>query len=130
MTRNRFINILQNLHFTDNQRADKSGKSYKMCIVINHLNKAFQDAMPEVERQPIDEHITIFKGPMSFKQYMKNKPIKWGFNWWCRCCTKTKYLYEFGIYFGQKEKIELGLGEMVFFLFVEEVRKCTMYALF
>ena len=101
-----------------------------MCIVINHLNKAFQDAMPEVERQPIDEHITIFKGPMSFKQYMKNKPIKWGFNWWCRCCTKTKYLYEFGLYFGQKEKIELGLGEMGFFLFVEEVRKCTMYALF
>ena len=130
VTRNRFINILQNLHFTDNQRADKSGKSYKMCIVINHLNKAFQDAMPEVERQPIDEHITIFKGPMSFKQYMKNKPIKWGFNWWCRCCTQTKYLYEFGLYFGQKEKIELGLGEMVFFLFVEEVRKCTMYALF
>ena len=113
VTRNRFINILQNLHFTDNQTADKSGKSYKICIVTNHLNKAFQDAMPDVGRQPIDEHMTKFKGPMSCKQYMKNKPIKYGFNWWCRCCTKTRYLYEFDLYLGQKEKIELGLGETV-----------------
>ena len=30
MTRNRFMNILQNLHFTDNQTADKSDKAYKM----------------------------------------------------------------------------------------------------
>ena len=43
MTRNRFMNILQNLHFTDNQTADKSDKAYKMRIVINHLNKAFRN---------------------------------------------------------------------------------------
>ena len=56
MTRNCFINILQNLHFTDNQTADKSDKVYKMRIVINHLNKAFQCAMSDEERQLIDEH--------------------------------------------------------------------------
>ena len=39
MTRNRFINILQILHFTNNQTADKSDKAYKICIVIDHLNK-------------------------------------------------------------------------------------------
>ena len=37
MTRNRFMNILQNLHFTDNQTADKPEKAYKMCIIMNHL---------------------------------------------------------------------------------------------
>ena len=49
MTRNRLMNILQNLHFTDKQTAEKSDKAYKMCIMINDLNKAFQDAMSEVE---------------------------------------------------------------------------------
>ena len=49
MTRNRFMNILQNLHFTDNQTADKSVKAYKMRNIINHLNKAFQDAMFDAE---------------------------------------------------------------------------------
>ena len=61
MTRNRFVNILQNLYFTDNQTPDKSGKDYKMRIVINHLSKAFQDAMPYTERQSIDEHMTRVK---------------------------------------------------------------------
>ena len=49
MTRNRLMNILQNLHFTDNQTAEKSDKAYKKCIVKNDLNKAFQDAKSEAE---------------------------------------------------------------------------------
>ena len=113
ITRNRFMNILQNLCFTDNQTADKSDKAYKMRIVINHLNKAFQDAMSGLERQSIDEYMTKFKGQMSCKQYMKNKLIKWGFKWWCLCCSKTGYLYEFDLYLAKKEKTKLGLGETV-----------------
>ena len=49
MTRNSFTNIPKNLHFTDNQTADKSDKTYKVRIVINHLNKAFQDAMSDAK---------------------------------------------------------------------------------
>ena len=66
MTRNRSINILQNLHFTYNQTADKSEKAYKMCIVINHLNRAFQDKMSDGERQSIDEYMSKFKCRISF----------------------------------------------------------------
>ena len=73
--RNLSINILQNLNFTDNQTVGKSDKAYKMRIVINYLNKAFQDAIIDVERQSIGQHITKFKGRMSCKQFMKNKPI-------------------------------------------------------
>ena len=76
MTRNRFANILQNLHFNDNETADKSNKAYKMRNVINHLNKALQNAMSDAKSQSIDEHMTKFKGRMSCKQYMKSKPIK------------------------------------------------------
>ena len=111
MTRNRFMNILPNLHFTDNQTADKSDKAYKIRIVINHLNEAFQDAISDVERQSLDKHMTQFKGRMSCKQYMKNKPIKWSYKCWCRCCSKQD---EFDLYFGKEEKTELGLGESCF----------------
>ena len=38
---------------------------------------------------------------------MKDKPIKWGFKWWC------SVLYEFDLYFGKKQKTELWLGEIV-----------------
>ena len=65
IARNRFMNILQNLHFTDKQTADKSDKAYKIRIVINHLNKRFQDAMSDAERHSIDKHMSKFKGRMS-----------------------------------------------------------------
>ena len=57
MARNLFMNTLQNLHFTDNQTADNSDKTYKMFIVINHLNKGFQEAMSDAERQSNNEHM-------------------------------------------------------------------------
>ena len=57
MTRNLFMNTLQNLHFTDNQTADNSDKTYTMFIVINHLNKGFQEAMSDAERQSNNEHM-------------------------------------------------------------------------
>lgn len=82
MTRYRFINILQNLHFSDNQTADKSDKPYNVLTVTNHLNKAFQDVISDSKRQLFDEHITQFKGQVFCKQYMKNKPIKWDLKWW------------------------------------------------
>ena len=67
------------LRFTDNQTADKSGKAYKIRIVINQINKAFQDPMSDVERQSIDEHMTKSIGWMSCKWYIKaRKSIKWG----------------------------------------------------
>ena len=51
MTRNPFMNILQDLHFNDNETADKSDKAYKMPNVINHLNEAFQNVISNAKRQ-------------------------------------------------------------------------------
>ena len=42
MARNRFMKILQNLHFTDKQTADKSDKTYKVDNDISHLKKHFK----------------------------------------------------------------------------------------
>ena len=83
MTRNLFVKILQDLHFNNNETADKSDKAYKTCNVINYPNEAFQNVMSDTKRQSIDEHSTKFKVRISCKQCMKNMPIKWGFKGWC-----------------------------------------------
>ena len=129
LTRTRFLEILQNLHFADNNTSDTSDKGYKLRTVINHLNKAFQAAMSDADRQSIDEHMTKFKGRNSCKQYIKNKPIKWGFKWWCRCSSTTGYLYEFNLYLGKKEKTEIGLGESVVLNLSQKLEGsyCTLY---
>ena len=126
MTRYRFINILQNLHFSDNQTADKSDKPYNVFTVINHLNKEFQDVMSDVERQLLDEDIAQFNGQMSCKQHMKNKHIKWDFKWWHRCCSKTIYVYEFDIYLDNKENNSLGLGKLLFWICIRKYKINTV----
>ena len=67
--------------------ADSSDRTYKMFIVINHLNKGFQEAMSDAERQSMMNTW----GRMSCRQYMKSKPIKWSFKGWCRCFSQTGF---------------------------------------
>ena len=31
------------------------------------------------------------------RQYMKNKPYKWGFKFWFQCGSKSGYFYDFDI---------------------------------
>ena len=83
--------------------------------------------MSDKERQSIDEYMTKFKGLMSCKLYMINKPIKWCFKWWCGYCSKTGYSSELDLYLRKKKKTELGES---CFGFVYEVKKYTLYALF
>ena len=88
MTRTGFQSILQNLHFSHNGNEDKTDKSYKIRPVVEHLNKVFAESLSNSPFQNADEHKCKFKGRSSMKQYIKNKPIKWGFKYWYRCIVK------------------------------------------
>ena len=44
-----------------------------MRIVLNHLNKAFQDAISDLERQSIDEHINEFNVLRAVHEKQANK---------------------------------------------------------
>ena len=63
-------------------------------------------------------------------QYMKNKPIKWGFKFWFRCRSKSGYLYEFDMYLGKKAKTEFGLGESVVLSLCESLKNSNCYVYF
>ena len=41
MIRNRFCEILQNLHFADSRKDDKTNKAFKVRPVVDHLNSKF-----------------------------------------------------------------------------------------
>ena len=79
MIRNCFCEILQNLHFTDNTYDDKIDRGFKVRPVIDHLNKKFAEVLSNANEQSTDEYMVKFKGCSGMKQYIKSKPIKWGF---------------------------------------------------
>ena len=55
MTRTRFQSILQNLHFSINGNDDKIDKSYKICPVIERLNKIFANSLLNSPFQDVDD---------------------------------------------------------------------------
>ena len=68
MSRSRFEDILQNLHFSDNTKDDKSDKGYKVRSLINHFNQSFSECVSDDCTQSIDEHMVKFTGRSSMKQ--------------------------------------------------------------
>lgn len=65
--------------------------------------------------------MVTFKGHNAMKQYVKSKPIRWGFKLWMRACSKTGYVYEFDIYTGKKDNPDVGLGESVVLQLTEKM---------
>lgn len=54
----------------------------------------------------LDEAVKKFKGRCSFKQYIKNKPIRWGIKIFALCCSKTSYLWNCAFYLGKRVENE------------------------
>ena len=87
VARSRFEDVLRNLHFLDNAKDDK------VRYLINHFNQSFSNSVSNDESQSIVKHMVTFKGRSCMKQYVKSKPIKGGFKFWCHCASETGYLF-------------------------------------
>ena len=89
MTRNRFSQILSNLHVNDNIQRPKDNKDklYKLRPLILALNTNYVKLYSASKHQSIDESMILFKGRRSIKQYNPMKPIKQGYNLWMRADT-------------------------------------------
>ena len=113
------------------EKDDKADMAFKMRSVIDHLNSKYFKVLSNDSEQSIDEHMVKFKGRSGMKQYIKSKPIKWGFKFWFRCSSKSGYLYQMDIYLGRKQTPEfnLGLGEEVALQLTKDLEPwfCTVY---
>jgi hypothetical protein len=52
----------------------------------------------------VDEGMKKFKGRCSFKQYIRNKPIRWGLKIYGACCAATAYLWNAILYVGKQQE--------------------------
>ena len=71
-----------------------------------------------------------FNGRSPLKQYMKDKPNKWGFKMWKLVDSISGYLYAFDIYTGKGEEREVGLGEHVVLQMAEHLQLGQPWMLF
>lgn len=119
MSRNRFDNILSNLHVQDNSLIPTNNKDklLKLRPFINYCNEIFSTSYHGTRELSIDESMIIFKGRNCMKQYNPQKPIKRGYKIWC-LSDQRGYIKKFSIYQGKDEQLSdefesFGLGERV-----------------
>lgn len=126
MTRNRFAQILSNLHVNDNNSIPDGNKDklYKLRPLIEAINNRYTKLYNLSRRQSIDESMILFKGRHSIKQYNPMKPIKRGYKLWMRA-DMDGYISKFDVYQGKvadaskssvekdDESCNFGLGEKV-----------------
>ena len=74
-SRDRYLLILRNLHFVDNTTENivKKEKLWKIRMVLTHLQTVYENEFYPFENVCIDESLMLFKGRLSFKQYIPSK---------------------------------------------------------
>lgn len=104
MTVNRFEEIRKHIHFADSSKIPERGDPdydmlYKIRPIINHFNDRFS-SVPMIQRLCVDEQMCATKmKSTNIRQYMPNKPHKWGFKLFV-LCDSTGFSYAFEVYTG------------------------------
>lgn len=107
----RFEDILHNLHFTDNSKMNTKDRLFKLRSVLEHLENKLLLLYSLEEHISIDEFMIPYFGRHYAKQFIKGKPIRYGFKNWA-LYSSTGYMYAFDVYIGKASNkgTDYGLG--------------------
>ena len=113
MSRNRFEEMLRYLHVSDNAHLDVGDKMSKVRPLLSHMNEKFLTYFRAVQTQnlSIDESMVPYYGRHSCKQFIRGKPIRFGYKVWM-LSTSLGYVVKFEPYQGAKgrQAVYPGLG--------------------
>ena len=116
MTQRRFDKLRSHIHFNDNsnmkgEHEEGYDRLFKVRPMITKLRQNCLNKECE-EMNSIDERMIPFKGRNKMKQYVKNKPKKWGIKVFVRAGA-SGIVYDFEIYTGKgtiTDEYGIGMG--------------------
>lgn len=123
--RKTFEDIFTNIHFCDiDQILSTNDRFAKIRPFIDHLNDVFLKYAPAEMDVSIDESMIPYYGRHPCKQFIRNKPIRFGYKAWV-AASRLGYCYQFDVYQGRNQQRDpnLGLGESVVLGFAQKMQK-------
>ncbi|KAJ8910560.1 hypothetical protein NQ315_008945 [Exocentrus adspersus] len=114
MAFNRFSKLRQTVHLVDvNDRQGTVDRLWKVRDLYNSIRQRCQE-LPMETFLCVDEQMVPFKGQINIKQYIKNKPKKWGIKIFV-LAGQSGLIYDFVIYQGSTTELNpiyshFGLG--------------------
>lgn len=126
MRRNRFDDILRFIHFCDNDEIQPGNKMAKIQPILDKMNDLFLLFAPAENKLSIDESMIPYFGRHSCKQFIRGKPIRFGFKAWV-LAARNGYCLQAEVYQGKKNNDarpkDFGLGESVVLDFCNVITK-------
>lgn len=116
MRRDRFLQICRFIHCADNTQIDAKDKAWKIRPLMNMIkNKCLENVVPQ-KHLAYDESMVKYFGKHGCKQFIRGKPIRFGYKMWC-VNTNDGYLVNFELYQGkdprENEKYNSVFGKAV-----------------
>ena len=101
-TRDRFLALWTFLHVVDEQdvNIDKTDRIYKVRSVMDYLLPKFRYYYQSRQHLSLDEGMIPTKNRLAIKQFLKDKPTKWGIKSFLLCEAETGYVLNAEIYTG------------------------------
>ena len=102
--RDRFLAIWSFLHSMDEEdpTVNKADPLYKNRALMDKLIVAFKRYYVPSEYLSLDEGMIPAKNRLGIKQYIKNKPVKWGLKSFLLCDSENGYVFHFEVYTGKE----------------------------
>lgn len=97
MRRDRFFQIIKFIHCVDNNEINTGDKVWKLRNLMKKLQTHRIDNFVPVQNINYDESMIKYFGRHSCKQFIRGKPIRFGYKMWCLNSTNG-YLINFDIY--------------------------------
>lgn len=102
MTRDRFLLLLQHIHFNNNENLNASNdRLFRIRPILDHLNDKFQSILTPGKNLVIDESMIPWRGRLGMRQYIKNKRHKYGVKLY-KLCTLDGYTINIRVYCGKE----------------------------
>ena len=114
LSRKEFLVIKRHLKLSKKSDQNLNNKIWRVHNVIEILKKNLQQFGFFSSKYSVDESMIKFFGRCRFKQYMRNKPIKFGLKLWA-LCSISGYLFDFNIYCGKDDNF-----------YCEKLKNCTL----
>ena len=104
MPRKRFQALMAMLHVVDPDTEERADKLRKVCGLLDKFTTRCKKLYQPFQNVSVDERMVKSKGRSGIKQYLKDKPTKWGMKLWVLADSLNGYTCDFDVYIGKNSQ--------------------------
>lgn len=97
----RYKCLMRFLKVNDAKLENPKDKLTKVRTLMEFIRRKCMKLYQPYQNISIDERMVKNKGRYGFRQYIRDKPTKWGMKLWVLACSQSGYTYNFDIYLGK-----------------------------